>query len=40
MMSLSLPPGGTATAYIWWVFGRSYKEVAALANLKRVLESK
>src|SRR3954470_2420444 len=35
MISLSLEAGGSATAYIWWVFGKSYKEVAALDALVR-----
>jgi GH15 family glucan-1,4-alpha-glucosidase len=35
MISLTLPPNGSTIAYIWWVFGKSYREVAQLDALVR-----
>ncbi len=30
MLPLTLPSGGTVVTYVWWVFGKSYREVAEL----------
>jgi GH15 family glucan-1,4-alpha-glucosidase len=35
MISMSVQAGGTATAYIWWVFGKNYREAASLDALVR-----
>jgi GH15 family glucan-1,4-alpha-glucosidase len=35
MIEASLPPDGEATAWIWWGFGKSYREVAALDGFVR-----
>ncbi len=35
MISVTLPPNGSAAAYIWWVFGKSYREVASLDAVMR-----
>ncbi len=35
MISLTLPPNGSAVTYIWWVFGKTYREVAQLDAVMR-----
>src|SRR5207248_5844742 len=35
MIEALLPPDGESTVWIWWIFGKSYREVAALDGLVR-----
>jgi GH15 family glucan-1,4-alpha-glucosidase len=35
MIEAVLPPDGEATVWIWWIFGKSYREVAALDGFVR-----
>jgi GH15 family glucan-1,4-alpha-glucosidase len=35
MIELTIPPSSSSTAYIWWAFGQSYRDVAALDSLVR-----
>jgi GH15 family glucan-1,4-alpha-glucosidase len=35
MSEITLLPGAVSTAYIWWIFGQSYKEVVALDTFVR-----
>jgi GH15 family glucan-1,4-alpha-glucosidase len=35
MIEITLLPGAASTAYIWWVFGQSYKDVVALDTFVR-----
>lgn len=35
MIEAALPADGQATVWIWWIFGKSYREVASLDNFVR-----
>ena len=35
MISLTLPPNGSTVAYIWWAFGKTYREVVQLDAVMR-----
>lgn len=35
MIEALLPPDGESTVWLWWIFGKSYREVAALDGLVR-----